>query len=192
MMAATSWPPHNNENKVTTMKNTRIYSWICCFTLFAGLAACLGCGQKLPPGMPKLNPCTITVRMDGKPVENVTVRLISGEQIHWGCSGITNSSGQAALVTDGKYKGVPAGQYKVLLTRIDTEEREYKGFIEEAKLPPRKQTVVINLKYGDEDETPYELVIVDGQRASLDCQVDPPESPDLPPNYGMPKRRNQF
>ena len=134
----------------------------------------------------------ITVSMDGKPVANVTVRLVSGQQIHWGCSGITNSSGKASLVTDGKYQGIPAGNYKVLLTRIDTEHREYKGFIEEAKLPPKKQTVVIDLKYEDEDETPYEIVVTDGQKASLECHVDPPESPDLPKNYGMPKKRNPF
>ena len=179
-------------NKVIVMKNTRIYNGICYLAVLAGLVACYGCDQKLPPGIPKLNPCTITVNMDGKPVENVTIRLISDKQIHWGCSGITNASGKSTLVTDGKYNGVPAGQYKVLLSRIDTEQREYKGFIEEAKLPPKKQTVIINLKYEDEDETPYEIVITDGQKATLECQVEPPESPDLPKNYGMPKKRNRF
>ena len=174
------------------MKNTGISLLLFHIVLLAGFAASFGCGQKLPPGMPTLNPCMITVNMEGKPIENVTVRLVSENQIHWGCSGITNSSGKAALVTDGKYKGIPAGKYKVLLSRIDTEHREYKGFIEEAKLPPKKQTVVINLKYEDEDETPYEITIVDGQKASLECLVDPPESPDLPKNYGMPKKRNRF
>ena len=156
--------------------------------LFAGLAVCFGCGQKLPPGMPRLNPCVITVNMDGKPVENVTVLLLSDE-VRWGCTGITNSSGKASLVTDGKYKGIPAGNYKVLLSRIDTEQREYKGFLEEAKLPPKKQTVVIDLKYEDVDETPFEIAIVDGHKASLECHVEPPESPDLPPDYKMPKKR---
>ena len=174
------------------MKNSRIYNRFCCLILFAGFALFSGCGEKLPQGMPRLNPCTITVDMEGKPVENVSVRLVSEDQIHWGCSGITNSSGKAVLVTDGKYKGVPAGTYKVLLLRIDTEKREYKGFMEEAKLPPKKQTVVIDLKYDDEDETPYEITIADGQKALLECHVDPPASPDLPPNYGMPKKRNQF
>ena len=174
------------------MKNVSINTSLFYFVLLVGLAISFGCDAKLPPGMPKLNPCTITVNMEGKPVENVTIRLLSENQIHWGCSGITDSSGKAALVTDGKYKGIPAGKYKVLLSRIDTEHREYKGFLEEAKLPPKKQTVVIDLKYEDEDETPHEITIVDGQKATLECLVDPPESPDLPKNYGMPKKRNRF
>jgi len=174
------------------MKTIRFNILTIALALSAGFAACFGCGQKLPPGMPPLNPCTITVNMEGKPVEKVMVRLVSADQLHWGCSGITDSSGKASLVTDGKYKGVPAGKYKVLLTRIDTEQREYKGFIEESKLPPKKQTVIIDLKYEDEDETPYEVEILDGKRASLECRVDPPESPDLPKDYGMPKKRNQF
>lgn len=174
------------------MKNIRSSILMIVLVLSAGFVVCPGCSQKLPPGMPKLNPCIITVNMEGKPVEKVMVRLVSEDQLHWGCSGFTDSSGKASLVTDGKYKGVPAGKYKVLLSRIDTEHREYKGFMEEAKLPPKKQTVVIDLKYEDEDETPYEVEIIDGKRASLECRVDPPESPDLPKNYGTPKKRNQF
>ena len=173
------------------MKNINTLNSIFYMALAFGLVACFGCGQKLPPGMPRLNPCLITVNMEGKPVENVTVRLLSEDQLNWGCSGITDASGKATIVTDGKYKGVPAGTYKVLLFRLDTEHREYKGFMEEAKLPPKKNTVIINLKYDDEEQTPYEIAIVDGQKASLECQVDPPESPDLPPNYGMPEKRNK-
>ena len=73
------------------MKNTCIYNSICYLILFAGIAVFTGCGEKLPPGMPRLNPCTITVDMEGQPVENVTVRLVSEDQVHWGCTGITNS-----------------------------------------------------------------------------------------------------
>jgi hypothetical protein len=148
------------------------------------ILVCIGCSPTRPAGMPNLTPCKIIVTMEGKPVEAVTVKLFS-DNLTWACTGRTNSSGVATLVTDMKYNGVPAGTYKILLTRIDVEKREYKGMFEEAKLPPKKQTVIIDLKYENQKETPFEIEIVDKKPASMTCEVTPPKSPDLPKNYRM-------
>ena len=43
--------------------------------VLAALAAAVGCGPKLPDGMPKLNPTTITVIQDGKPLEGAMVSM---------------------------------------------------------------------------------------------------------------------
>lgn len=158
--------------------------FVVCFALCAVLVFQSGCGEKLPDGMPRLNPCTISVKMDGKPVENAKI-LLSSESVKYGCTGFTNTSGTTKLMTDGKYTGIPAGKYKVLITRIDVEQREYKGFMEEAKLPPKKRTVIVDLKYEDPEQTPFELEVVDGKRASLECVVTAPDDPELPKDYGM-------
>lgn len=167
--------------------NSKFITLFLFYVLFVVLP---GCGEKLPPGMPRLNPCTITVKMDGHPVENAKI-ILSSETVKYGCTGFTNASGSTKMLTDGKYNGIPAGKYKVLVSRIDVEQREYKGFIEEAKLPPKKRTVIIDLKYEDPDETPFEIEVVDGKRASLECEVTPPENPELPADYGMPKPKKK-
>lgn len=149
----------------------------------------VGCGQKLPPGMPPLTPCTITVTMDGKPVDEARIAFYSTD-LKFACSGFTGDTGTTRMMTDGKYRGVPAGKYKVLVTKIFVEEREYKGFLEEAKLPPKKREAIIDLLYEDEEQTPFEIEITQGKSASMTCEVKAPENPELPADYGM-KIRNR-
>ena len=161
-----------------------------CISLVFGavLLTIFGCGEPLPPGMPRLNPCTISVKMNGQPVENAKITL-SSESVKYACTGFTNASGTTKIMTDGKYKGAPAGSYKVLVTKIEVEEREYKGFMEEAKLPPKKRTVIVDLKFDDAETTPFMVEIVDGKSASLECEVTPPDNPELPKDYGIKKSK---
>jgi hypothetical protein len=152
------------------------------------LVVCSGCTEKQPPGMPKLFPCKIVVKMNGEPLEKVFVQLYS-EESKWGGTGYTNSSGTALLVTDGRYKGVPAGTYKVLLSRIDTEEREYLGVFEEEKRPPRKQTVIVDLKYEAPEQSPFDVEIGSKKNGFLICEVLPPLNPNIPNDYLQQKIR---
>ncbi|MCL2348482.1 MAG: hypothetical protein FWC50_09510 [Planctomycetaceae bacterium] len=164
-----------------------------CF-IFVGITLIVaGCGPKLPPGMPKLNPCKITVTMNDKPLDKARIILYADSETGgaWGYSGYTDSSGSVNMMTDGKYKGIPAGKYSVCISRIDVEKREYKGYFEMKKLPPPKSTVVVDLKFNDPDETPFHLEVTDGKRATLDCAVTESKDPNLPKNYGMPKPKKK-
>ena len=152
----------------------------------------LGCGPKLPPGIPKLYPCTIRVTMDGKPVEKATVALFpdgEGDNTEglWGTAGYTDSQGSVTLKTDGQYKGIPAGKYKVCVYRVEIEEREYQGYFESQNLPPRKTTVIVDLKYDDPDQTPLTVDVGPGKNKVFNLEVTAATDPDLPQNYGMIK-----
>ena len=98
------------------------------FMIYIGfcVVVCFGCGKKLPPGMPKLYPATITVTYDdGKPLDSATVvfqpttPFESGR--HWVIAGITNAEGQADVYTQVEYKGMPAGKYNVTVQHYANE-----------------------------------------------------------------------
>jgi len=81
--------------------------------------AVIGCGgAQRPPGMPKLYHATVSVVQDGKPLAEAIVSLVprdAGNQ--WSSGGVTDSKGQLTLTTYGQFPGVPAGQYKVCITK---------------------------------------------------------------------------
>jgi hypothetical protein len=91
--------------------------------LFLGIMYVCGCGQKLPDGIPKLYPVTITIVQENTRLEGAIVQLIPEDPSlsNWGPMGITNASGVTELQTNGKYKGSPLGQFKVLVTKKEIE-----------------------------------------------------------------------
>jgi hypothetical protein len=125
------------------------------FAVSVSLVALLpGCSrQKLPSDLPKRYPCTITILMEGIPEEGVTV-LLAGDD-RWGAAGTTNESGVAKIRTAGQYAGAPAGTYKVLISKIESED--------EPENPPQNYvhpvTYIIDQTYSDVDTTPYTLTI---------------------------------
>lgn len=83
------------------------------------LVAAFGCGgEKLPAGMPKPVPTTITLTLDGKGLADASVTMIpdSGQ---YAAVGKTDSNGVAEMKTDGKYKGAVPGSYKVVVGAKD-------------------------------------------------------------------------
>ena len=127
----------------------------CAFAL-AALASTVGCGQKLPDGMPKLNPTTIKVIQDGQPLADAMITL------------------QSTIVTHGQYKGAPTGKYKVAVSKTvgegtppppkpyDAEsERVYNEYI--ASGATYTEFFVVDPKFRLVDTTPLELEVVDGK-----------------------------
>jgi hypothetical protein len=81
----------------------------------------LGCTRSnRPDGLPKLYPCVITVTQNGDPVADVSVQLISKQESIWPVTGITNTSGNAKLVTYGQFPGAPLGDYTVVFSKTTT------------------------------------------------------------------------
>jgi len=98
--------------------------------LFIPIVVCLvGCpGEKRPDGMPPLYPAAcVKVVQDGKPLEDAYVSLRPDDKgMKWGIGGKTDTQGVAQLWTHGKYKGAPAGTFKVVVTKeVKEGEKEY-------------------------------------------------------------------
>ena len=83
------------------------------------LVAAFGCGgEKLPAGMPKPVPTTITLTLDGKGLADASVTMIP-DSGSYAAVGKTDAGGVAEMKTDGKYKGAVPGSYKVVVGAKD-------------------------------------------------------------------------
>ena len=88
----------------------------------------LGCSGN-PAGMPVLYPCKITVTQEGTPLADATVIMsnVSDPAIGdaWSAAGRTDSNGVAVIQTNGQYPGAPAGAYKIIVEKINTESAKF-------------------------------------------------------------------
>ncbi|MDR3234911.1 MAG: hypothetical protein LBT46_14830 [Planctomycetaceae bacterium] len=111
-----------------------------------------GCGRKMPDGMPPLYPCKITVLQDGQPLSAAEVKLYPVERPakDWSTAGITGQNGVIDLYTNGNYRGVPAGKYKVVVVKETTED-------EGANYYYRMNTV--DMQYSSSETTPLEIEV---------------------------------
>ncbi len=91
------------------------------FSAAFALVASFGCGgKKLPDGMPKPQPTTITLTLDGKGLADANVSLIPADDSNqWTALGQTDGSGVAEMKVDGQYKGAVPGEYKVIISAKD-------------------------------------------------------------------------
>ncbi|MCL2742801.1 MAG: prealbumin-like fold domain-containing protein [Planctomycetaceae bacterium] len=82
-----------------------------------------GCSrQQFPAGMPPLQPITIVIMQDGKPLAGASIALFSEDDANspWSVGGTSDQNGRAVLATHGKYNGAPAGRYKVCVSKVET------------------------------------------------------------------------
>ena len=102
-----------------TMNNTipTLFSILLFVLLTSGCAP-----SNRPPGLPRLYPATITITQKGKPLSDVSIRLVPETPSEWSVSGTTNASGTAKLVTYGQFDGVPEGSYTVVLSKVVREK----------------------------------------------------------------------
>jgi len=86
------------------------------------LATVLSCNKNsLPPDVPEIAPCVITILKDGKPVNDATVSL-SRTEGHggWTVYGMTDFEGIAKITTasvNASAQGAPIGDYKVTVQK---------------------------------------------------------------------------
>ncbi|MDR1385335.1 MAG: hypothetical protein LBJ67_16015 [Planctomycetaceae bacterium] len=129
---------------------------------------CLGCGKKLPEGMPPLQSCTLIMLQDGKPVDDVLVRLYPMDKSlsKWTVGAISQKNGEAVLKTLGQYNGAPAGKYKVTAMKTLIQDVEGAKLTEEQKAEgigvPQKKTIYVNPKYEFENTTDLVVEIYEG------------------------------
>jgi hypothetical protein len=144
---------------------------ICRLSCLLMLVLCLGCGKKLPEGMPPLQPYTLVMLQDGKPVDNVLVRLYPMDQSlsKWTVGAVSQKNGEAVLKTLGQYNGAPTGKYKVtaMKTFIQDVEGAKEKLTEKQKAEgvgvPQKKVVYVNPKYEFENTTDLVVEIREGK-----------------------------
>lgn len=130
-----------------------------CLMLMSVLILSLGCGgEKRPDGMPKLVPCSITIKQDGAPLSDAMVHLTAKDgSCPWVVSGTTDASGTAKIQTHGQYKGVPAGVFTVTVEK--TESTAEKGGDTEKLSKPYEVYTLVAKEYTDKTTSPLELTI---------------------------------
>lgn len=130
--------------------------------LLLGIAiVAAGCQDlPVPDDLPPLLPVTILVMQDAQPLSEATVVLASPD-FHWSVGGVTDAAGVAVLWTSGRYRGAPAGSYRVTVTKDEVVEkpnpRHRPGVDNMPVLGMCIQTV--EPKYRLAKTTPLELVI---------------------------------
>ena len=82
-----------------------------------------GCGEQLPPGMPRPHPVTIQIVSEGNPVEGASVMFFPEDQdSRWASGGTTDSAGNVQIRTLGRFNGAPAGVYWMSISKTDMVE----------------------------------------------------------------------
>lgn len=133
-----------------------------------------GCGESLPKGMPRLYPASLTVTQEGQPLEGAIVQLVSEATADspWGAGGTTDASGKVNLHTNGKYKGVPLGKYKVTISKMVTDPHphpelkdgpEFRKYL--AILKTLKTYRVVELQYSVITQTPLTIEITKEEKS---------------------------
>ena len=98
------------------------------FTVFWGalLTFVIGCGEKLPPDLPKLYPTRVVIIQENKPLEGASVQLLPKDSnSRWAAAGKTDASGRVDFFTEGRYRGVPEGDYQVTVSKTFTEPSQF-------------------------------------------------------------------
>lgn len=134
------------------------------------VASCLllvaGCSQRVPDGFPKIYPVALHVMQEGKPLERASILLRSADQSsEWAIGGVTDDSGNTTLWTHGKYRGAPAGKFKVVVSKVVNEgEQEYLDALDRqdtatARKIDVKSFSLVEDQYDSEETTPLEIEI---------------------------------
>jgi len=147
----------------------------------------IGCSsQKLPDGMPKLYPLTLTITQEGKPLPEASVSMYSADgSSSWAPGGMTKADGMLVVFTHGKYAGVPAGKYKVTVDCLVSDvprpkEATMEEIVEHGKKYPAYR--IVPLQYTDRKTTPLEIDVVKGtSRLSIDIPETVKIKLDSPP-----------
>ena len=149
------------------------------FVTLSILTICVGCaGVKKPADLPKLHPCTVSIDMNGAPLEGALVTLVpdSGK---WSAAGTTDATGSVDLYTRN-FRGIPEGSYRVTVQKFQTsassssadEEDRTTGYSPQGeKLPPPS---LVDKKFSGSTSSPLKCDVVAGKNF-FKFSVEPPK-----------------
>ena len=165
----------------TLWKHQAIYkASVVCIGVAIATAGCRP--QRLKPAnLPTLIPVRVTVLQQSKPVTGAFVRLLPADaSVPWNCGATTGDNGVAIIKTLGEFDGAPEGDYKVLITKIETPRTAGADL---SNATPRKEPVesdsfhVIDPKYGAPNETTLEMKVAEGHSVASFDVGDPVRVP---------------
>jgi hypothetical protein len=157
------------------MKTYYLYKiWLFILPILISFSVLLlsGCGGgRVPPeGLPKLYPCSILVTQEGEPLVGATVSLHStSEKFQWTINGRTDESGKAEIMTHGYFKGVPAGNFKVTVDKLETvvpplpevmptKESELTKLFNKIE-EETKEYQLVDIRYTQAESTPLSITV---------------------------------
>lgn len=121
-----------------------------------------------PEGLPELYPFSIKLVQGGAPLEGANVTLQSDDPalMRWPCGGNTDAEGIAKLNTFG-FDGAPAGKFKVLVFKSETEggaqnSEEAAQMMRDRAADTSQRFDLVDPKYKLDRTTPLSLEVVAG------------------------------
>lgn len=134
------------------------------FSLALVAVVAVGCGKSNKPSdMGELGGCVVKVTQDGAPLEGADVIFYAQdpENQKYTPSGRTNEKGEAKIKTYG-FEGVPAGEYKVTVTKLVIEEGTLVVADNGAESVERgAEYQVVAAEYRDVNTTPLSVTVTD-------------------------------
>ena len=151
----------------------------------ASLLLIVGCGERLPPDLPRLYPTAVIIVQEDKALEGATVVLHPKDpDSRWGATGLTDASGRVDFFTEGRYRGVPEGEYQLTVSKVFTEPSQYLGQERPAGMDDHTWDSLIagerlnsynlvDTTYGSRRTSPLELSVGPGQPRDRQFDVGP-------------------
>ena len=138
--------------------------FVALFSLALVAVVAVGCGKSNKPSdMGELGGCVVKVTQDGAPLEGADVifHAQDPENQKYTPSGRTNEKGEAKIKTYG-FEGVPAGEYKVTVTKLVIEEGTLVVAENGAESVERgAEYQVVAAEYRDVNTTPLSVTVTD-------------------------------
>jgi hypothetical protein len=138
--------------------------FVALFSLALVAVVAVGCGKSNKPSdMGELGGCVVKVTQDGAPLEGADVIFYAQdpENQKYTPSGRTNEKGEAKIKTYG-FEGVPAGEYKVTVTKLVIEEGTLVVEENGAESVERgAEYQVVAAEYRDVNTTPLTVTVTD-------------------------------
>lgn len=128
--------------------------------LIALLCAVTGCSKDdRPEGLPDLQPLTVKVVQAGSPLAGASVRLVPTDASNpWALGGTTDDKGEAAIQTHGKYAGAPLGEYKVTISKVQSDAASTAAD-DPSGAPAADAFQLVDVAYQSEEKTPTTISV---------------------------------
>ena len=134
------------------------------FSLALVAVVAVGCGKSNKPSdMGELGGCVVKVTQDGAPLAGAEVIFHAQDPPNqkYTPSGTTNEKGEAQIKTYG-FEGVPAGEYKVTVTKLVIEEGELVVAEDGSEsVEGGSEYQAVDAEYRDVNTTPLSITVTD-------------------------------